>query len=156
MLFISLLTLVSLSFHQIEMGRKLPQDELQDMDVAEETVSLQVDERDLIIVDQIKHFFENNKAYLDMGFSLDDLCRALFINNPQIVSKIIKTHFDTTFYKLLAKYRISYAQTLLQSEEHWTLDAISNSCGFRSINTFNKYFMDYVGLSPYLYRTKSL
>ncbi|MDM1406013.1 AraC family transcriptional regulator, partial [Myroides marinus] len=74
-----------------------------------------------------------------------------------------QTYFLTLYYETctcsgeyVAKYRINYALTLLQSQENWTLDAISNSCGFKSINTFKKYFMDYVGSSPCVYRTNSI
>lgn len=161
MLFVTLLTFVSLLFEQISVDNNASQSDDSDIDNVTIEVPLQecstvqniVETNDAIIAEEICLFFENNNSYLDNGFAIGDLCEALSINNKQIVSRVISQNLDTTFYQLVAKYRINYSLTLLQNEENWTLDAISNSCGFKSINTFKKYFTNYIGLSPYSYRT---
>lgn len=160
-LFVSLLTFISLVLERLSLTKE------QNIEIVNsnfnneitsepEISSNQAMKKDIIIAQRISLFFESDNAYLDIGFTLNHLCEALSINNPQIVSRVINKNLDTTFYKLVAKYRINYALTLLQSQENWTLDAISNSCGFKSINTFKKYFMDYVGSSPCVYRTNSI
>lgn len=161
MLFVTLLTFVSLLLEQIAL-RNSNSSQSNDSNIDNVTIEVPVEEcasiqnivetNDAIIAKEICLFFENNRSYLDNGFSIGDLCEALSISNKQIVSRVISQNLNTTFYKLVARYRINYSLTLLQDEENWTLDAISNSCGFKSINTFKKYFINYVGLSPYSYR----
>lgn len=110
---------------------------------------------DVIIAERICDFFESNDSYLHPSFSIGQLCELLSIENTSIVHRVISNNLDTTFYKLVAKYRINYSLELLKSGNNWTLDAVANTSGFKSVNTFKKYFEEYIGLSPFLYRLNS-
>ncbi|WP_121967499.1 helix-turn-helix domain-containing protein [Myroides sp. N17-2] len=109
----------------------------------------------MIIAERICNFFESNDYYLHPSFSIRQLCELLSIENTSIVHRVINNNLDTTFYKLVAKYRINYSLELLKSGNNWTLDVVANTSGFKSVNTFKKYFEEYIGLSPFLYRVNS-
>lgn len=100
-----------------------------------------------ILEKRILDFFELEKSYLTFNFSLDMLAKYLGVP-ASTVSNVINNRLHTSFYKLLASYRIKYAKEIIVKEEDITFEFISESCGFKSKSTFNKYFSMIVGLSP--------
>ncbi|WP_410881582.1 helix-turn-helix domain-containing protein [Myroides sp. DW712] len=105
-----------------------------------------------VIVEQLLEFFETSEAYLQSDFSLEVLGKCISNPNLHLISFAINNHLHTTFYKLVAYYRILYALKLLAHRQDWTLIAIAESVGFKSVNTFNKYFKELTGLTPVEYR----
>lgn len=104
------------------------------------------------VMEQILEFFETHTDYLKSDFTLELLGKSISISNLNLISFVINNHLNTTFYKLVAYYRILYALQLFALRQDWTLIAIAESVGFKSVNTFNKYFKDLTGLSPIAYR----
>ncbi|WP_010250259.1 helix-turn-helix domain-containing protein [Myroides injenensis] len=102
-------------------------------------------------VEMINTFFLNNKEYLDNAFTIEDLADAISVSRHE-VSEIINHQMNTSFYQLLAKYRIDYAKGLLLERQNLTIEAIVGECGFSSKSTFNKYFKMFVGKTPSVYR----
>jgi len=109
-------------------------------------------DKDAIIAEQIIVFFETNDAYLQSDFTLEILNS--YISNSTIhqLSFVIHHNLHTKFYQIVAYYRIVHALKLLESQPSWTIVAVAESCGIKSVNTFNKYFKDLIGLSPVAYR----
>lgn len=56
------------------------------------------------------------------------------------------------FSKLLAMYRIEYAKKLLINEKFSTISKIALESGFSAINTFNRVFKEFTGMTPTKYR----
>lgn len=102
-------------------------------------------------VEMINAYFLNNKEYLDNTFTIEDLAGAISLSRHE-VSEIINHQMNTSFYQLLAKYRIDYAKGLLLERQNLTIEAIVGECGFSSKSTFNKYFKMFVGKTPSVYR----
>lgn len=164
-LFISSLTLFSFIIQRNgfkNLQNKSISDDLNFIDQEEHNVDISIvtiqelnSNEDVIIAERICDFFESNDSYLHSSFSIRQLCELLSIENTSIVHRVISNNLDTTFYKLVAKYRINYSLELLKSGNNWTLDVVANTSGFKSVNTFKKYFEEYIGLSPFLYRVNS-
>lgn len=92
-------------------------------------------------------FFESKKGYLAFDFTLNMLAK--YLEAPAVtVSNVINNRLHTSFYKLVALYRIKYAKEIILKQEDITFKFISESCGFKSKSTFNKYFLKFVGQSP--------
>lgn len=104
------------------------------------------------IAEQILDFFEKEKVFLRRDFSLETLCQYISGSSTQQASYVINNHLNTSFYKLVAFHRIIESLKLLTNKPDWTLLAIAEECGFKSVNTFNKYFKDLTGFSPTEYR----
>ncbi|MGG5507720.1 MULTISPECIES: helix-turn-helix domain-containing protein [unclassified Myroides] len=102
--------------------------------------------------DQILDFFETRKDFLQRDFSLDMLCSSIPNCTTQQASFVLNHYLNTTFYKLVAYHRIIYSLQLLVNQPDWTILAIAEECGFRSVNTFTKYFKNLTGFSPVDYR----
>lgn len=109
-------------------------------------------EEEVVIAKKIADFFEKDLSYLEKDFSLSRLCELIIEDNRSTVSRVINGYLGTTFYELVGKYRVNYSLKILRSEKNWKLDAVANRCGFKSVNTFKKYFIASEGLTPNEYR----
>lgn len=118
----------------------------------ERTVPYQFSYKHQVIVEQILAFFETGDAYLKHDFTLEALGKCISNPNLHLISFAINNHLHTTFYKLVAYYRILYSLQLFVHRQDWTLIAIAESVGFKSVNTFNKYFKELTGVTPVEYR----
>ncbi|MCC9041297.1 helix-turn-helix domain-containing protein [Myroides sp. M-43] len=99
----------------------------------------------------IIEYFEQSDTILELGFDLDQLAKDLNLSKQQ-VSEIINQDMNSSFYQLLAMYRIDHAKSLIGNNKNLTIEAIVDECGFSSKSTFNKYFKYYVGQTPSMYR----
>lgn len=115
-------------------------------------VSHQVNHKHQAVMEQVLDFFETSDAYLKHDFTLEILGQCISNSSLHVISFVINHHLHSTFYKLVAYHRILYALKLLAERNDWTVLAIAESVGFKSINTFNKYFKDLTGLTPVEYR----
>ncbi|MDM1499699.1 AraC family transcriptional regulator [Myroides odoratimimus] len=103
-------------------------------------------------VESIIQYFENSEEYLDTNFSLDHLAKEVEMSKHHL-SEVINHDMNTSFYQLLAKYRINHAKFLIEKKQNLTIEAIVDECGFSSKSTFNKYFKYFVGQTPSGYRS---
>ncbi|MDM1346805.1 helix-turn-helix transcriptional regulator [Myroides marinus] len=99
----------------------------------------------------IVQYFEESENYLETSFSLDQLADDLNLNK-QVVSEVINQDMNSSFYQLVAMYRINHAKRLIGKNTNLTIEAIVDECGFSSKSTFNKYFKIFVGQTPSVYR----
>lgn len=102
---------------------------------------------------KIISFFNNNKGFLETSFSLEQLAKEVGLSKQE-VSEVINQNLNSSFYQLLAKYRIEYAKSLLMRDKNLTIDAVVDECGFCSKSTFSKYFKMYVGQTPSVFRSQ--
>ena len=98
-------------------------------------------------------FFETSDDFLANSFSLEDLADAVNLNKHE-VSTVINHQLNSSFYHMVAQYRILHAKKLLQIRNNLTIEAIVEECGFSSKSTFNKYFKLFVGKTPSVYRNQ--
>lgn len=101
----------------------------------------------------IIEFFETSDDFLANSFSLEDLADAVNLNKQE-VSTVINHQLNSSFYHMVAQYRILHAKELLQVRNNLTIEAIVEECGFSSKSTFNKYFKLFVGKTPSVYRNQ--
>jgi len=148
--FLSLFSLVSyLSFSSQEL--------VQDMGtLLNDTIASSMSDKvsDLELKEKkILNFFNNNSGFLETSFSLEQLAKEVSLTKQE-VSEVINQNLNSSFYQLLAKYRIEYAKSLLMRDKNITIDAVVDECGFCSKSTFNKYFKMYVGQTPSVFRSQ--
>lgn len=65
-----------------------------------------------------------------------------------LVSKIITSELNESFYDLINKRRIQKAQELLLSETNFSIEGIAYEVGFNSRSTFYRAFKKYIGQHP--------
>ena len=92
--------------------------------------------------------------FISMNFSrqikLDDLARLLSLSSSRL-SEVIRTEFGCSFPDLLNDYRVNHAKQLLTSSD-FTIEAISERCGFSDATYFHKIFKTKTGETQKKYR----
>lgn len=87
------------------------------------------------------------------NISLSQLAKVLGYNEKYL-SHTLHDLTGIHFRKLLNSYRIDYAKKLLSGSHDMTISAIATTCGFNSLNTFNREFKRLVGITPSEYRCR--
>lgn len=98
---------------------------------------------------KIKKLMEVDRMYLDPNLSLITLSSKLGTNRTY-VSQAVKTAFGCNFSDYVNKYRIDYAIELMKSKpkKEIFIQNIATECGCGSVQTFYRYFKEYIGVSP--------
>ena len=98
---------------------------------------------------RIKAYFDLEKPYKNVDFSLDDLSKAL--NEPKhLIYKSINTTLNTKFTDLRSTYRVEYAKNLLVKHQNDSvpLKEIWTKSGFSSKTNFFTTFKEETGVTP--------
>ena len=100
-------------------------------------------------------YFEEKKPYLNYDIKIEDLCVPLKTNRSYL-SKTINSEFDMNFHYFINKYRIEKAKKILLNNKssQYTIKAVSEISGFKSVSTFNKFFKEFEGVTPSEFREK--
>lgn len=84
------------------------------------------------------------------SITLDNIAQCLGYSKFHI-SREIHDLFGCNLCTLINSYRLSMAQNLLLTTDH-TVGQIAKECGFRNQSSFNRIFLEQVGVSPGKYR----
>lgn len=86
---------------------------------------------------------------------LKDIAKKLGYHEKYL-SSALHTLTGMNFRTFLSSYRINYAKKLLNSETAETLriSDVAMQCGFSSINSFNRVFMELTGTTPSKFKNK--
>ncbi len=105
------------------------------------------------LIEQIEIVFINKKLYCKQDISLDKLARILKTNRTYL-SESINAHFGISFSRLINKLRIQEARELLINKnfDHYSIEGIAQSVGYKSISTFNSTFKKETGITPSYFR----
>lgn len=91
---------------------------------------------------------EQNKPYLDAGFSLQVLSQTLN-RSERYVSQAINKMGKTNFNRLVVRYRINEARRLINIHgERLTMNDVAEQSGFSNRISFYRSFREETGLSP--------
>jgi AraC-like DNA-binding protein len=108
------------------------------------------------LYEQILLYFEKDKPYLQPNFSIAQLSLRLS-SNVTYIAKAIKAHNDgVNFTLFINKYRIENVKKLMrQSHGRYSLEYIYTASGFSTQSTFNKVFLQIVGMTPTDYQANN-
>ncbi len=103
----------------------------------------------IISIEQIKNFVEQEQFYLSESASLKNLATSLN-SSSNYISQIINTATGLNFNDFINAYRIDLSKKRLKDPayEHLTIEAIGNSVGFKSRSSFYNAFKKQVKMSP--------
>ncbi len=108
-----------------------------------------------IINEILEHLesFEINKDYLSQELSLQTMAKS-FGTNYTYLSKVINLQKGKHFSNYINDLRIVYAYQELKKDpklRNYTIKAIAKECGFKSAESFSKYFYKMFGIYPSYY-----
>jgi len=105
------------------------------------------------IIQRLEKQQNENRVHLRNDITLHSLSKLLETNSSYL-SRIIQLNYNTNFSAYLNKCRVLEAQKMILDKNfsHYTIDAISQECGYNSKSTFNKAFKEFTGLTPKEYK----
>jgi AraC-like DNA-binding protein len=104
----------------------------------------------------ILEYLENDKPYLNTGFSMHDLCNHLNLSRRKI-SYVLNEVLDKNFYGVVNEFRIKEAEELLCKDEmnQVKIEVLGEMVGFQSKSSFNACFKKVTGMTPSEYKMKN-
>lgn len=98
---------------------------------------------------QIESSMSEKKLFINESLSLSQLSDQLGLE-PNLVSFVLNSHMDKSFYDYVNLFRIEEAKKRLLDPlfANYKIVAIAYDCGFNSKATFNRVFKKMTGLSP--------
>ena len=106
------------------------------------------------LFERIREVMENSTEYCQSDFNLNRLAE-MVSSNTSYVSQVINECFHANFRSLVNKYRIREAQIrLLDTAKygHFTIKAIAESVGYKSLANFIELFKTATGMTPAVYQ----
>ena len=92
-------------------------------------------------------WLDKEKPYLNPDFQLTDLRQVLPLNRTYL-SQFINTEYGCTFYQFVNRRRIDEAKRMKTEHPEWTMQDISQRCGFSSPRVFYRTFARETGMTP--------
>lgn len=109
------------------------------------------------LLSRIIHIIENNEEIFSPDFSVERLAQ-LAESKYKYVSQVIHETYDCNFNTFINDYRIKEACKRISDVERFgklTIEAISNSVGFKSRSSFVTSFKRVTGLTPSEYQRQA-
>jgi AraC-like DNA-binding protein len=95
----------------------------------------------------LEAWLDEEKPYHNPDFQLTDLRQVLPLNRSYI-SKFINTEYGCSFYRFVNRRRIADANKMMTEHPEWTMQKISQRCGFSSTRVFYRAFSREMGMTP--------
>jgi PAS domain S-box-containing protein len=104
---------------------------------------------ELVLLVKIKTYFETDEPYKNKQLQVADVAEATYISARRI-GEILKKCEDKSFSEFVNTYRIQAVIKLLQmpDNQHLTIEALSQMCGFNSKSVFHTAFKKETGKTP--------
>ncbi|SEQ35607.1 AraC family transcriptional regulator [Neolewinella agarilytica] len=107
------------------------------------------------LLQRCQTLMETEQPYLDRGFKLVDLAKAVD-STPHQISQLLNDNAGQSFAAFINAYRVKHAQRSILTEDHLTLEAIGEESGFGSKSAFYSAFKEETGTTPARYRKQLL
>ncbi len=106
---------------------------------------------------KLKKVLDEDKVFLNPNLSSDDLAKKIGIPSYQL-SQVVNIGLNTTFFELMSQRRIEEVKKRLldNSYRDETIINIAYSSGFNSKSAFNTAFKKQTGVTPSVFRKKTV
>ena len=94
----------------------------------------------------LEAWLDKEKPYLNPDFQLTDLRQVLPLNRTYL-SQFINAEYGCTFYQFVNRRRIDEAKRMKTEHPEWTMQDISQRCGFSSARVFYRTFARETGMT---------
>lgn len=103
--------------------------------------------------ERLLELFEKQEIFRKQDLKITQVS-ALLQTNRTYVSTLINSEFGFTFSDFVNSYRIAAARKLLSDskQQNYSLNYVSEACGFGSVNSFIRIFREKEGITPGRYR----
>ncbi|XDD45967.1 helix-turn-helix domain-containing protein [Leptospira sp. WS39.C2] len=105
-------------------------------------------------IDQSLYELMQEKVFCDEDLNLSKLAELVGVKSGQL-SEYFHKRYGFGFYQYINQYRIEEAKRYLLEPTERTILSIADSVGFNSKSTFNRVFLEKVGVTPTDFRKQS-
>ncbi len=111
------------------------------------------DDRKDDILEQFVDLIIEQELFKDQNLKLETVAKSLNVGRTYL-SQVINESFSQNFNSYINNCRINLAKEYLLAPEYniYSIKGISETVGFKSLNTFNSSFKKFTGLTPSFYR----
>ena len=95
-----------------------------------------------------------NKIFINNELKMPEMAELLDLT-PHQFSEYLNITLNKNFSNFINEYRINEAKKLLLEESHYTIDHISELCGFKSTSAFYTSFKKQTSMTPSIYRNSN-
>lgn len=103
-------------------------------------------EDDQLIAEKVEAWIAS-KAFSDPSISIDLVSKNMGLT-PGTLSRFLSDHYDIKYRNWISHLRIEYAKELMVQNPNYSIQAISDLCGFKDRTAFQRTFAQYVGMPP--------
>ena len=103
------------------------------------------------IASKLTNLFSDSELHKNPSLKLKDVAAAIE-ETPHSLSEYLNNNAGLSFTAFVNKFRVNTAKQMLQSNDHLTIEAIGNECGFKSNSTFYAAFKKYEEMTPAQYK----
>lgn len=103
------------------------------------------------IAAKLKDLFNDSELYKNPALKLKDVASAIQESSHNL-SEYLNNNAGMSFTAYVNKFRVNTAKEMLQTNNHLTIEAIGNECGFKSNSTFYAAFKKYENMTPAQYK----
>jgi AraC-like DNA-binding protein len=128
-----------------------------ELDLAEdEATQWLLTEEQVVFRKKIDDWMETSKPFLQVDYCIDDMAHELGLPRQKL-SGLINREFGMGFREYINSYRVAYFKrhAVQPAWDHYTLEAMARSSGFRSRITFIRHFKEVCGITPSAYLKQS-
>jgi AraC-like DNA-binding protein len=104
-----------------------------------------------IILEKLLKVMQEEKPFLQPGFSLPDLAQRLG-TTVHTLSQVINEGLSKSFFEMTAAYRVEEAKILLKEKQNIKVEEIAEQVGYNSKSSFNTAFKKITGQTPSEFR----
>ena len=109
------------------------------------------DEDALRIAKKLNTLLIESPVYENPKLKLNDIA-VMIEETPHLVSEYLNNNLGKGFSNFINEHRVNKAVNMLKSNDHLTLEAIGQECGFRSNSAFYAAFNLIHGITPAKYK----
>ncbi len=107
------------------------------------------------LLEELLSYMEHEKPYLNAKLSIGNIAAKLGCTEQEL-SQLLNSHMNVNYANFINVYRVKEIKSRLNQENlsRYTLNTLSEQCGFSSKTTFYRVFKDVTGMTPLEYCKK--
>lgn len=106
------------------------------------------------IAQQLENLMLEKELFKNSDLKLSDVAQELQVS-PHLLSQFLNDNIGKRFSYFLNEYRIAAVENMLSSNQHLTIEAIGQECGFKSNSTFYSAFKKIKGMTPAKFKSQN-
>ena len=110
------------------------------------------------VLKRLERLFDIEKIFTKYDLTIDKLAKQLSTNRSYL-SQIINDEFGKNYSDFITEYRVKEAMLMLSDSQKtmkYSIEAIANDAGFKTLSSFNPAFKRITGITPSVFKNNTV